>query len=178
MTTLNATAGDASANSYSTILEADDYLMTLRLHADSWFSASNQGHILRHYDDTEETIEPNEKAAALMWATAVLDRLDYRGARATTTQALAWPRSSVYDRYGVLISSTVVPDDLKWATAELALYHLDNPPVDSVPNNIQLDGFQVSGAKPTNTLPSGVNRYLHHLRRAGSGSVNRRVIRA
>lgn len=177
MTTLDATVGGASANSFSTVTEADDYLMTRRLHADAWFQASSQSHILRHYDDTEETIEPNQKAAALMWATAVLDRLNWCGTRAATTQALSWPRSTAYDRYGVLIASTVIPDELKWATAELALFHLENPPVDNVPSNIQLDGFQVSGAKGNSGLPSVVTRWIGYLTRAGTGTVNRRVVR-
>lgn len=123
MATLVATPGASNANSYLTQAEADAYFET-RLHVDAW-------------DDADD------KERALMMATRVLDRMglpykyyvpsakgvaahyrtrpQWTGAVATTTQALAWPRTGMTDRNGNAIASNVVPVELKEATAELAM---------------------------------------------------------
>jgi len=44
----------------------------------------------------------------------------WTGAPASTTQKLPWPRIGMYDINGNLIPSTVVPDELKDVTSELA----------------------------------------------------------
>lgn len=64
------------------------------------------------------------KEQALRKATQYLDgiyRLDWRGYRKTRDQALAWPRSDVFDQDGYLVDSASLPQALKDATAEAAL---------------------------------------------------------
>jgi len=118
---LEATPGSASANSYLTVVEADAYHAG-RLHADDWTLA----------DDVK-------KEAALIMATQFIDamftpgRYEYElqgntvrtinawtGAATTSVQALAWPRKGMTNRNGYPIADTVVPQELKNATAELA----------------------------------------------------------
>lgn len=120
MATLVATPGASNANSYLTLAEATEYYTT-RSEVLGWEDADDQ-------------------SALLMWATRVIDSSlsGYRvfvpsgqggyyrigpkwtGAPATSTQALAWPRIGMLDRNGNPIASTVIPIDLKNATAELA----------------------------------------------------------
>lgn len=121
---LIATPGASNANSYLEVAEADAYYAT-RLFATIWTSATTP-----------------TKEAALIMATRVLNamlspyrqyvpasgsvaayyrtRPTWTGTVATTTQALAWPRIGMYNRNGVAILQTVIPQELKEATAELA----------------------------------------------------------
>jgi hypothetical protein len=73
--TVVATAGAANANSYLTVAAAsdlaDDYLGTL-----AWTTATT-----------------DNRGRALIMATRYLDQLEWLGSRASSTQALAWPRS-------------------------------------------------------------------------------------
>lgn len=119
---LIATSGAVDANSYPTLAEAQTYWES-RLFTGIW-------------DDSDD------QTAALVWATRTLDALlsprryyvpgvdgapgvyrtrpTWTGAVATQTQALAWPRFNMLNRNGVAILSTVIPRELKEATAELA----------------------------------------------------------
>ena len=45
----------------------------------------------------------------------------WKGKPATTSQALAWPRTGVTETYGNPVASNVVPDKVQQATADLAL---------------------------------------------------------
>lgn len=107
--TVVATPGSASANSYCTVAEADSYHEG-HLYATSWTGATAE-----------------QKVAAVVMATRVLDeRFAWADFPAATTQALQWPRGSVMDfLYLSFIPSTVVPQKLKEATAELARQLLD-----------------------------------------------------
>jgi hypothetical protein len=101
--TLDDTVGGASSNTYVSIADADTYFEE-RLHSSVWTAASI---------DT--------KKAALVWATRILDRsVEWVGTIKTTTQALRWPRSGVYTSDYVSISSTIVPEFVKYAVCELA----------------------------------------------------------
>jgi len=103
MAVLIATPGAIDANSYATVAEGDLYHET-RLHVTEWTGATMV-----------------TKTAAIIWATRLLnDHFDWSGTITTETQALPWPRYSAYDTRGVLIEQTVVPQELKNATAELA----------------------------------------------------------
>jgi hypothetical protein len=65
----------------------------------------------------------------LGWATRILDqKVMWNGRAATTTQALAWPRIGVRDRYGVSIGGSVVPREVKDATVEMARWLISNDP--------------------------------------------------
>jgi hypothetical protein len=55
-------------------------------------------------------------------ATKLLDyKVTWVGLKPNDTQALEWPRGSVYDEDGYLLSSTTIPVFLKDATFEMAL---------------------------------------------------------
>ena len=101
--TLITTAGSATANSYSTLIEANAYFAT-KYHTSSWDGAD--GDVQR---------------ACLAWATRLLDQLViWQGYKYTEEQALRWPRSSVVDSDGYEIDYTTIPQFLKNATAEFA----------------------------------------------------------
>lgn len=100
---LVATPGAANANSYLTLQEANDYFAS-RLHAEAWAAASDP-----------------QKEAALIWATRLIDvQVLFNGIATSADQSLAWPRTSMLNQNGYAILSTVVPRQLKDATAELA----------------------------------------------------------
>jgi Putative DnaT-like ssDNA binding protein len=100
---VNATPGSATANSYATVAEANAY-----------HEAHVDGAV---WDD----LDPDVKVRALIQATRTLDaNMDWRGTAATVTQALGWPRLWAYTKNGYIIDSTVIPVELKYATAELA----------------------------------------------------------
>lgn len=124
MVTIIATPGAADANSYLTEAEANAYFDARLPLATPWVPSGATN------------------AAALVMATRVLDSMSvgrrtlvkdlnsgrafyvvsrlWTGAIASDTQALAWPRSGMFDRHGRAISESVVPSELKDATAELA----------------------------------------------------------
>lgn len=122
--TLLSTAGGATSNSYASVAEATAYLEG-RLFAAAWTAA---------------TVAQQEQA--LVYATTLLDRERWRGAKGITstgalTQALAWPRrwagtleqdapsewvaEFFVDTATVYYSSLTVPAPIVRATAELAL---------------------------------------------------------
>ncbi len=122
---LVATAGAANANCYIVLADAETYF-TMRTNA-TW---------------TASVPTADEKTAALEVATAMLDRLRWKGIKGSTTataltQALAWPRrwapTLEYDAppdfltdYFVDVTvgyyaSTTIPDPIAHATCELAL---------------------------------------------------------
>ncbi len=101
--TLVADAGSASANSFATVAEGDTYHEG-HLYATAWTGATDAN-----------------KAIALVMATRLLDAMIvWSGWKATTAQALQWPRGGMYDRGGIGIDSDIIPTDLKHMTAELA----------------------------------------------------------
>jgi hypothetical protein len=131
---LVSTVGAANANSYVSLAEAEDYFAT-RLDVSAWENAEEAG--------------SGRKERALMAATRILDRQNYLGYPATTTQRLKWPRAAVrkadsslvggdgllgagaltayrtgYGLYagggGDAYPSDVIPQPLKDATCELA----------------------------------------------------------
>ena len=119
---LDASVGGAGSNSYITVEAAETYFLS-RLHADAWDAADG--------DD--------DKASALIMATARLDAEPYYGCRVTSTQSLVWPRYGATDRNGNLISSTTIPELLQDATCELALTILQDP--DWLTGGGDLSGF-------------------------------------
>ncbi len=121
--TVVATPGAANANSYLTLAEANTYFES-RLYSDAW----------------DATVDDAVKNKAIVMATRVLDYTfiarkelkigtdgkfyttsrGWAGLPSTDTQALAWPRIGMFDANGVAIDSTVIPQQLKDATAEFA----------------------------------------------------------
>jgi hypothetical protein len=101
--TVIETPGAANANSYVTLVEANDYMLT-RLHSETW-----------------DTFDDEQKKAAIISATSWLDALvRWTGAPTTTTQILGWPRTNMFTRNEQPIPPMVLPFDLKKATSEFA----------------------------------------------------------
>lgn len=129
--TITATPGDAAANSYETLTEFKTYL-GLRLHVPASVSGAT--------DDTlsKALIAGTRGLDTILTAFRRLNVLQGRngmtrfyltnphwtGSVATTTQALAWPRSGMYDRNGNAIGTSVIPQDLKDATSEMAILQI------------------------------------------------------
>ena len=101
---IDATVGGASSNSYVTMERANTLLEGLP-HAGDWF--------------TDYTIN---RVQLIIHATRLIDRhIDFNGLKATTSQALEWPRQSIKDvRTNEEILSTIIPEFVEWATVEWA----------------------------------------------------------
>lgn len=96
---LDATVGGASANAYATVPAAET--------AASYRVGGNAAAWL--------ALTPDQKIQTLVTATRDIDTVTFAGARASSTQALEWPRT------GTGYSSTLLPAPLVAATIELAL---------------------------------------------------------
>ena len=96
--------GRADANSYASVVDGDAY-HDGHLYATAWTAA---------------TTENKEKA--LVFATRLLDaEFRFKGVKASTTQALQWPRAECRDPDGDdYLASDAVPHAVVQATCELA----------------------------------------------------------
>jgi hypothetical protein len=102
--TLVATAKSATANSYCTLAEADQYHDDRPAVSTTWADASE-----------------NNKIRALLWATKLMEALfTWNSYATTTTQALGWPRTGLLERIDVVLDSDTVPSEVKNAEAEYA----------------------------------------------------------
>ena len=101
---IDATVGGVSSNSFVTRAEADSYF-------------------LARANTTWAALTADNKDAALVKATSHIEatyETSFKGARASTTQALSWPREGVVVD-SVEILPTVLPPRLKNAQMELAV---------------------------------------------------------
>ena len=101
--TLDATIGGVNSNSYITVARATE---------------------IAEYDIFESLdwsfVDGDDKIRALVSATRQLDTLPWVGLRATTTQALAWPRTDAVIN-GREVSATEIPQEIQQATYDLAV---------------------------------------------------------
>ena len=102
--TIDAVEKSATGNCYVTLSEANTYLEA-HLKASVWTS-----------------LDDETKKAALIGATRLIESEQFVGRRATQAQALAWPRTYIYDFDGYVVLN--VPAKLKGAICELAIYNL------------------------------------------------------
>lgn len=100
-------------NSYVTADGAEDYFSD-RLYSTAW---------------TDATTAQRERA--LVMAARAMDGQNYAGSVTNDSQAMAWPRSGVYDRERRAIDSAVVPQAVKDAQCEVALALLKEDPADA-----------------------------------------------
>jgi len=117
--TIVATPGASNANSFITLIGADDYLTDVRLNSTAWIDAT-----------------ATEQEEALLQACLILETLDYVGIPYQTTvnedgylstspQALKWPR--VLNDDGDLVRNYPVninPVPIQYAQCEIALWLL------------------------------------------------------
>lgn len=156
---LVTTIGASSANSYVSLAEAETYF-------DDKPGAST-------WPDTDE----EDQQRYLLRATRWLNQMNWLGARASSTQALAWPRSGVLKRdssgayidggyygYGQQYLTTEIPQEVKDAQCELAfalLGGLNDGDVAEV-KSFSDDKMSVTFDQPrlAGALPSEVSRLL------------------
>ena len=178
--TIDATAGDASANSYITLSDAQAIVDGMVEDADvtAWASATD-----------------DQKNRALYTATQRLDRERFIGARATDTQALQWPRTGVrkpdtyVNNYATgfpfrisedYFTDTEIPDQVKRAQVVLAVYLNNNKDGIGLSGledfkNVQIGSLNVTpdktGAVGADRVPPLLERYLTGLRISGPGNI-------
>jgi len=178
--TIDATAGDASANSYITLSDAQAIVDGMVEDADvtAWASATT-----------------DQKNRALYTATQRLDRERFLGARATDTQALQWPRTGVrkpdtyVNTYATgfpfrisedYFTDTEIPDQVKRAQVVLAVYLNNNKDGIGLSGledykNVQIGSLNVTpdktGAVGADRVPPLLERYLTGLRISGPGNI-------
>jgi hypothetical protein len=177
---IDATVGGASANSYLTLAEANSLIEGLVQNDDvvAWASATD-----------------DQKNRALYSATQRIDRERFLGARATDTQSLQWPRTGVrkpdtyINTYAVgfpfrittdYFTDTEIPDQIKKAQAELAVYLNNNKDGLGLSGledykNVKIGNLDVTpnnyGATGADRIPPMVERYFTGLRISGPGNI-------
>ena len=142
--TFDSTPKSATANSYVSVTEADDY-----------FAA--------HLDSNFWPTALKDKQAALVMATNRIDSETFQGRRTDLDQALQWPRSCVVD-------SDIIPRELKIATFEMALHYLKMKAGEFTVDENDLETLdkykigpldvQTKGNVKADRLPSKVKRLL------------------
>lgn len=105
--TFNSTSGDAAANSYSSVEDADNYFGG-RYPNDYWTSLSS-----------------TDKQKVLATATRRLDAEMYSGRQTTNTQRLQFPREVIFDRDTYNYASDEIPFNLANAVYELGYFLLE-----------------------------------------------------
>lgn len=103
--TLITTVGAANANAYCDVAFADQYNANRPPVGTTWANAT-----------------ADQKSAAILWATILLDRLfDWTGYVVDTTQVLLWPRQSMLKTNLLeFVPTTIIPIELQQACAEYA----------------------------------------------------------
>ena len=125
---IDTTISGANANSYLTLAEAETYFDD-RLNISAW-------------QDTDA----DNRTRALLHAAQRLERENWLGDRATTTQRLAWPRIGVakVEEY----ESDEIPQQIKDAQCELALHLLANGAAPGAGNS-RVKSFSADGLSVT-----------------------------
>lgn len=164
--TLTCTPGGASDNSYVTLAEAEAYFAN-RLNSSVNGDWTN--------DSTGTARSDDAKKAALITATLRIDEETFLGLKASSTQALKWPRVNVCDEDGIEFSSSAIPSRVKQATyiCALELLKVDFISEDYLNNfqffsagNIQFKQFTQQSA---GRLPADVQRLLRFVMTSGMG---------
>ena len=97
----------ATANSYVAVTVADDMIAT-NIHGETAWDALS-------FSDKERT---------LVWGTRILDyHTRWFGTKTVDDSPLRWPRTGVVDRDGILIDANTIPQQLQFATAEMARFY-------------------------------------------------------
>jgi hypothetical protein len=123
---LETGAGLANANSYVSVTEADDYFSGHPFYADVW-----------------DALGVPDKSNLLISSSILLDSLiTWKGYLANSSQALGWPRTFVLDNELRTISSTAVPQRVKDAVCELAVYASKGDPF-AAPSSVGVDRLKI-----------------------------------
>jgi hypothetical protein len=159
MPTLVSTVGGATSNSYVSSAEATTYFDE-RLYASAW-------------DDAET----DDQDRALIMATRRLDAEEFAGEKATSGQALKWPRIGACDQDGYEYATGVIPDVIKQATCELALALLGEGSPDLL-SDPGLEAFESVKVGPIEVVPrSFADRHALALRAGALPANVKRLLR-
>lgn len=165
------TAGSASANTYVSLANAETYMLARPFSA-AWAAASSTDAV---------------KNQALVFATQLLDRLKWAGAKGITTtgaltQALAWPRrwaptleadadpqfisTDFIDTSIAFYDSTTVPAPIVSATVELAVALINAGSTDPFDTDVQRVKIKTVDVLTTEYFASqdqlrGLSRFPH-----------------
>jgi len=133
---LDTTPGGSTADSYGSVSEADLYF-SIGYKKTAW-----------------NLLSTPDKEALLKESTRLLDQFfEWEGSiKSDSVQSLRWPRSYVYDIDGRLVSDSIIPNQVKWATFELA-YYVDESDGFDIEENV-IDSIKVGPitAKFSNTV--------------------------
>lgn len=117
---LVATPGAADANSYETLVEAQAYF-AVRFPIAEWTASLIQEALLIMSTRVLDSMAIPRRRLYRTGTTAYyITNRAWTGAPATATQALAWPRTGMFDALGRAIDPTIIPQALKDAESELA----------------------------------------------------------
>lgn len=145
---LDVTVGGPTAESYSSVAEADAYL-AFRGDTSTWSALDTTG-----------------KELKLKWAASILQDLLWLGIPASLTQALEWPRYDAHDKTGWPISSDTIPPELKRAQAELAFHLIANDWTQglgpTVPARVKVGSIEIEN-QTVKGLPQAVVAKIRHL---------------
>lgn len=150
---LDPTVGGPSANSYVDLSEAHGFFAN-RLNAGAWDEAGEES--------------PPTQEAALITATLRLEQEAWRWKKASTDQALAFPRTGQRDADGTLVADGEVPVWLKRAQMELALALLTEDLLEDTGlegmRRVKIDVIELEplAGRSAGRLPAHVRRYIAH----------------
>jgi len=122
--TIVATPGASNANSFATLDFVNQYYEERGLPVTEWEDADEPAalvlmaarYMVTMFSPLRKLIRMTPPAQSYY-----LIRPTWTGLPSTTTQALPWPRTGMYDRNGNAIADDVIPTDLKTAQAEFAI---------------------------------------------------------
>lgn len=159
---IDATPGGSSSDSFVDVAGADAYHAT-RLHNSEWTAA-----------------DTTTKESALKWATRLLDQKAWVGLKTDSAQALRWPRGSVFDRDGIQITGSDIPQFLKDATAEQAFELIKGDTTGATGtegfSELSLDGvgsMKMTQATSVKAVPKNVSALINFYLKSSSNRVVR-----
>jgi hypothetical protein len=160
---LETGAGLVNSNSYVDLAYADEYFIGHPFHADAW----------------AEITDEDRREALLISASSFLDAyFDWQGYRATTTQAMDWPRTMVYDADGLLLPYYSVPEQIRKATCEQAYILSKGDPAAPLPGvgitNLRIDVIELTFDKAVRVSPIS-SMVVALLRGLGEYTFSRRI---
>jgi hypothetical protein len=118
----------------------------------------------------------DQKLRAMVTATRMFESIRWQGAKTSDAQPIAWPRTGVIDRYGLAVSSSVIPTALLFGFYEYVLQLLvDSTIVDSVStlDNIKrvkagaVEAEFFKSTNPVTIFPVSVNRWVGQFQSGG-----------
>ena len=152
-------------NSFLSVDEADKYFET-RLYSTTWTGL---------VDNDDGTLNETKKVALIASSRFLSVYYNYYGTRTEEFQNLEFPRIGLYDHDGYNLDYYTVPEKVKQATAELALYQIENQslvsnissPLDSGLTEIKVSSialkFSRDALRDGDTTDFEFPQYIHSL---------------